>query len=169
MRLPDGADSAQEKRQKITAIILILRPRSGSAWGNPPAGKGIRVLEQANIDIGKAMAVEARRHTDEVRTNELISAIDELLWELEGLNLQDRRVVPDELVPRITMVVAEATESAPPAADEIREPLAALDRLFEAQGRLTKLKCERQGFEVLDWDETDELLPAPWMGRRRPR
>ena len=36
------------------------------------------MLEQANIDIGKAMAVESRRHTDEVRTNLLISQIDEL-------------------------------------------------------------------------------------------
>ena len=126
------------------------------------------MLEQANIDIGKAIAIESRRHIGEVRTNQLISQIDELLWELEGLNLEDRRVVPDELVPRITMVVAEATESSPPPADEIREPLAALDRLFEAQGRLTKLKCERQGFEVLDWDEGDELAPTPWLGRRRP-
>jgi hypothetical protein len=127
------------------------------------------MLEQANIDIGKAMAVESRRHTDEVRTNLLISQIDELLWELEGLNLQERRLVPDELLPRITTVVAAATESDPPPADEVREPLVALDRLFEAQGRLTKLKCERHGFEVLDWDEGDELPPAPWVGRRRPR
>jgi len=51
----------------------------------------------------------------------------------------------------------------------VREPLVALDRLFEAQGRLTKLKCERQGFEVLDWDEADELPATPWVGRRRPR
>jgi hypothetical protein len=127
------------------------------------------VLEQANIDIGKAMAVESRRHGDEVRVNILIQQIDELLWELEGLNLQDERVVPDELLPRITTVVAEATEADPPAAEELREPLLALDRLFEAQGRLTKLKCERQGFEVLDWDDGDDLGNAHWVGRRRQR
>jgi hypothetical protein len=127
------------------------------------------VLEQANIDIGKAMAIESRRQTGNVRMNELIAQIDELLWELEGLNLQDSHIVPDELLPRITMAVAAATESAPPPTDELREPLAALDRLFEAQGRLTKLKCERQGFEVLDWDDGDELPAAPWVGRRRPR
>jgi len=127
------------------------------------------VLEQANIDIGRAMAIESRRQTGSLRMNELIAQIDELLWELEGLNLQDRHIVPDELLPRITMVVAAATESPAPALDELREPLAALDRLFEAQGRLTKLKCERQGFEVLDWDEADDLPAAPWVGRRRPR
>jgi hypothetical protein len=127
------------------------------------------VLEQANIDIGRALAVESRRHTGEVHMNALIAQIDELLWELEGLNLQDRHVVPDELLPRIVTVVGAATESPPPPADEVREPLVALDRLFEAQGRLTKLKCERQGFEVLDWDEADELPATPWVGRRRPR
>jgi len=127
------------------------------------------VLEQANIDIGKALAVESRRHNGEGRMNALIAQIDELLWELEGLNLQDQRVVPDDLLPRIVTVVAAANESDPPPADEVREPLVALDRLFEAQGRLTKLKCERQGFEVLDWDEADELPATPWVGRRRPR
>ena len=127
------------------------------------------MLEQASIDIGKAMHVESRRRTDEVRLNDLIHQIDELLWELEGLNLRDRPTVPDELLPRITLLVAEATQGPPPRADEVREPLVALDRLFEAQGRLTKLKCERQGLEVLDWDEGDELSPAPWLGRRRPR
>ena len=127
------------------------------------------MLEQANIDIGKAMAVESRRRTDETRVNSLIRQIDDLLWELEKLNLQDRHVVPDELLPRIVTVVGAATESPPPPADEVREPLIALDRLFEAQGRLTKLKCERQGFEVLDWDEADELPATPWVGRRRPR
>jgi hypothetical protein len=127
------------------------------------------MLEQANIDIVKARIIESRRRTDDVRVNDLIRKIDELLWELEGLNLQDRRLVPDELVPRITMVVAAATESDPPADDDMREPLAALDRLFEAQGRLTKLKCERQGFEVLDWDDGDELAVPGWTGRPRAR
>jgi hypothetical protein len=125
------------------------------------------VLEQANIAIVKSMLVESRRRTDEVRVDALIRQIDELLWELEGLNLQDRLVVPDELLPRITMVVAEATEADPPPIEEVREPLLALDRLFEAQGRLTKLKCERQGFDVLDWEDADEI--PHWVGRRRPR
>ena len=127
------------------------------------------MIEQAKIDIGKALALESRRHNGAGRMNTLIAQIDELLWELEGLNLQDQRVVPEELLPRIVTVVAAATESDPPPADEVREPLVALDRLFEAQGRLTKLKCEREGFEVLDWDEADELPTAPWIGRRRPR
>jgi hypothetical protein len=128
------------------------------------------MLEQANVDIGRAMVVESRRHTDEVRLNSLIRQIDELLWELEGLNLADRHLVPDHLLPKITMVVAEATEGAPPSAEEVREPLAALDRLFEVQGRLTKLKCERQGFEVLDWDDADDPDGATvWVGRRRSR
>jgi len=126
------------------------------------------VLEEANIAIVRSMVVESRRRTDEVRVDALIRKIDELLWELEGLNLQDRLIVPDELLPRITMVVAEATEADPPSHEEVREPLLALDRLFEAQGRLTKLKCQRQGFEVLDWEEADEIAP-PWIGRRRPR
>jgi hypothetical protein len=127
------------------------------------------VLEQANIDIGKAMAVESRRHGDEVRVNVLIQQIDDLLWELEGLNLRDLHVVPDALLPRITTLVSEATEGDPPGAEELREPLLALDRLFEAQGRLTKLKCERQGFEVLDWEDGDDLGSPPWVGRRRQR
>ena len=82
------------------------------------------MLEQASSDIGKAMRVESRRRTDEVRLNDLIHQIDELLWELEGLNLQDRPTVPDELLPRITLLVAEATQGPPPRADEVREPLA---------------------------------------------
>jgi hypothetical protein len=127
------------------------------------------VLEQANFAIARSMVVDSRRRTDEVRVDALISQIDELLWELEGLNLQDSHVVPDELLPRITMVVAAATEADPPADDELREPLLALDKLFEAQGRLTKLKCQRQGFEVLDWDDGDEIATPPWVGRRRPR
>jgi hypothetical protein len=127
------------------------------------------MLEQANIDIGKAMRVESRRRTDEIRLNELIRQIDELLWELEGLNLQDRLTVPDEMLPRITMVVAEATQGPPPEAHEVREPLVALDRLFEVQGRLTKLKCERQGFEVLDWEEGDDPAIPTWVGQRRQR
>src|SRR3979411_2372469 len=72
------------------------------------------MLEQASIDIGKAMHVESRRRTDEVRLNDLIHQIDELLWELEGLNLRDRPTVPDELLPRITLLVAEATQGPPP-------------------------------------------------------
>ncbi len=127
------------------------------------------MLEQANIDIGKALAIESRRRISEVRLNILIRQIDELLWELEGLNLQDRHLVPDELLPRISLVVAAATEGDPPAADEVREPLVALDRLFEAQGRLTKLKCQRQGIEVLDWEDGEELAMQPWVGRRRSR
>ena len=127
------------------------------------------MLEQANVEIGKALRIESRRRTGEVRLNELIHQIDELLWELEGLNLQDRLVVPDEMLPRITMVVAAATDGAPPATDEVREPLVALDKLFEVQGRLTKLKCERQGFEVLDWEDGDDIASAAWVGRRRPR
>jgi len=67
------------------------------------------------------------------------------------------------------MVVAAATDGAPPATDEVREPLVALDKLFEVQGRLTKLKCERQGFEVLDWEDGDDIASAAWVGRRRPR
>jgi hypothetical protein len=160
-------------RKKLCKKLLLLfrspADAEASLGESNLQGKGVWVLEQANIDIGKALAVESRRHTDEVRMNQLIGQIDELLWELEGLNLQDRHVVPDELLPRITMVVAAATESDPPRADEVREPLVALDRLFEAQGRLTKLKCERQGFEVLDWDDGEELVPVPWVGRRRPR
>ena len=127
------------------------------------------MLEQASIDIGKAMHVESRRRTDEVRLNDLIHQIDELLWELEGLNLRDRPTVPDELLPRITLLVAEATQGPPPRADEVREPLVALDRLFEVQGRLTKLKSERQGFDVLDWEEGDDPVAPTWVGRRRPR
>jgi hypothetical protein len=127
------------------------------------------VLEQANIDIGKAMAVESRRRTDETRVNSLIRQIDDLLWELEKLNLQDRHVVPDELLPRITMVVAEATEAAAPPSSEVIEPLVALDRLYEAQGRLTKMKSQRQGFEFLDGEEGDDVITPPWTGRRRPR
>ena len=127
------------------------------------------MLEQANIDIGKAMAVESRRRTDETRVNSLIRQIDDLLWELEKLNLQDRHVVPDELLPRITMVVAEATEAAAPPSSEVIEPLVALDRLYEAQGRLTKMKSQRQGFEFLDGEEGDDVITPPWTGRRRPR
>jgi hypothetical protein len=127
------------------------------------------VLEQANIDIGRAMARESRRRTDETRVNSLIRQIDELLWELEKLNLQDRHVVPDELLPRIAMVVAEATEAEAPRSSEVSEPLVALDRLYEAQGRLTKLKSQRQGFEYLDGEEGDDLVTPPWTGRRRPR
>jgi hypothetical protein len=127
------------------------------------------VLEQANIDIGRALAMESRRRTDETRVNSLIRQIDELLWELEKLNLQDRHVVPDELLPRITMVVAEATEAEAPQSHEVSEPLVALDRLYEAQGRLTKLKSQRQGFEFLDGEEGDEVVTPPWTGRRRPR
>jgi hypothetical protein len=127
------------------------------------------VLEQANIDIGKAMARESRRHGDETRVNSLIRQIDVLLWELEKLNLQDRHIVPDSLLPRITMVVAEATDAAPPPSQEVSEPLVALDRLYEAQGRLTKLKSQRQGFEFLDGEEGDEVVTPAWSGRRRPR
>jgi hypothetical protein len=127
------------------------------------------MLQQANIDISRALGVESRRRTDAVRLNALIHQIDELLWELEGLNLQDRHFVPDEMLPRIAMVVAAATEGDPPPADEVREPLAALDRLFEVQGRLTKLKCERQGFEVLDWEDGGETATPTWAGRRRSR
>jgi hypothetical protein len=127
------------------------------------------MLEQANIAIGQALGVESRRRTDEVRLNDLIHQIDQLLWELEGLNLQDRLLVPDEMLPRITMVVAAATDGPAPQADEVREPLVALDRLFEVQGRLTKLKCERQGFEVLDWEEGDDPATPTWVGRRRQR
>jgi hypothetical protein len=126
------------------------------------------VLEQANIDIGKAMAIESRRRSDETRVNALIRQIDELLWELEKLNLQDRRLVPAELLPRITMVVAEATEADPPPTHEVSEPLVALDRLYEAQGRLTKLKSQRQGFEFMDGEEADDVVTPPWTGRRRP-
>jgi hypothetical protein len=127
------------------------------------------VLEQANIDIGKALARESRRRTDDTRVNSLIRQIDDLLWELEKLNLQDRRVVPDDLLPKITLLVAEATEADPPAPHEVSEPLLALDRLYEAQGRLTKLKSQRQGFEFLDGEEGDEVVAPPWVGRRRPR
>jgi hypothetical protein len=127
------------------------------------------VLEQANIDIGRAMAVESHRRTDEVRLNALIRQIDELLWELEGLNLEDRLVVPDEMLPRITTIVAEATQADPPSADEVREPLIALDRLFEVQGRLTKLKCQQQGLEVLDWEDGEDAVAVPWVARRRTR
>jgi hypothetical protein len=127
------------------------------------------VLEQANIDIGRAMAMESRRRTDQTRVNSLIRQIDELLWELEKLNLQDRHVVPDELLPRIRMVVAEATEAEAPQSSEVIEPLVALDRLYEAQGRLTKLKSQRQGFEYLDGEEGDDVVTPPWTGRRRPR
>lgn len=127
------------------------------------------MLEETNTDIGRALFFESRRHTDEVHLNTLIGQIDQLLWELEGLNLLDRAVVPDELVPRITTVVAEATETKPLPAAEVREPLLALDRLFEAQGRLTKLKCERRGFQIVDGEEGDELIAPPWIGRRRPR
>jgi hypothetical protein len=126
------------------------------------------VLEETNTDIGKALFFESRRHTDEVRVNSLIGQIDQLLWELEGLNLQDRTVVPDELVPRITTVVAEATEAKPLPAADVREPLLALERLFEAQARLTKLKCERRGFQIVDGEDGDELIAPPWIGRRRP-
>jgi len=134
-----------------------------------PQGKGSGMLQQANVDISKALRVESRRRTDEIRLNDLIHQIDDLLWELEGLNLQDRHLVPDEMLPRITMVVAAATESDPPPADEVGEPLAALERLFEVQGRLTKLKCERQGFEVLDWEDGDDTVAPTWVGRRRIR
>ena len=127
------------------------------------------MLEEANIDIGKAVFFESRRVDGEVRLNELILQIDQLLWELEELNLQDRGLVPDELLPRITMVVGQATETGPIAAEEVREPLLALDRLFEAQGRLTKLKCERRGFQILDGEDGDEPPEPPWIGRRRPR
>ncbi|HEY8811870.1 MAG TPA: hypothetical protein VIO86_05180 [Candidatus Dormibacteraeota bacterium] len=127
------------------------------------------MLQQANIDISKALGVESRRRTDGLRLNALIHQIDELLWELESLNLQDRHLVPDEMLPRITMVVAAATEGDPPPADDVREPLAALDRLFEVQGRLTKMKCERQGFEVLDWEDGDDAAGPTWVGRRRIR
>ena len=127
------------------------------------------MLEQANIDIDRANDAESLRRTDGVRLNALIRQIDDLLWELEGLNLQDRRIVPDEMLPRITMVVAAATEGAAPLDDEVREPLAALDRLFEVQGRLTKQKCEQQGFELLDWEDGDDLAAQSWVGRRRPR
>lgn len=127
------------------------------------------MLEQANIDIGRAMAVESHRRTDEVRLNALIRQIDELLWELEGLNLEDRLVVPDEMLPRITTIVAEATQADPPSADEVREPLIALDRLFEVQGRLTKLKCQQQGLEVLDWEDGEDAVAVPWVARRRIR
>lgn len=127
------------------------------------------MLEEANIDIGKALFFESRRVDGEVRLNELILQIDQLLWELEELNLQDRGLVPDELLPRITLVVGQATETGPIAAEEVREPLLALDRLFEAQGRLTKLKCERRGFQILDGEDGDEPAEPPWIGRRRPR
>ena len=125
------------------------------------------MLEQANIDIGRAREVESRRRTGELRLNALIHQIDELLWELEGLNLLDRHLVPEEMLPRITTVVAAAAEGPPPEDDDMRETMAALDRLFEVQGRLTKLKCERQGFEVLDWEDGDELAIPSWVGRRR--
>ena len=127
------------------------------------------MLEEANIDIGKALFFESRRGHGEVRLNELILQIDQLLWELEELNLQDRGLVPDELLPRITLLVGQATETGPIAAAEVREPLVALDRLFEAQGRLTKLKCERRGFQILDGEDGDEPPEPPWIGRRRPR
>jgi hypothetical protein len=127
------------------------------------------MLEEANIDIGKALFFESRRSNGEAHLNELILQIDQLLWELEELNLQDRGLVPDELLPRITTAVAQATDTAPIATDEVREPLLALDRLFEAQGRLTKLKCERRGYQILDGEDGDEPPEPPWIGRRRPR
>ena len=127
------------------------------------------MLEEANIDIGKAIFFESRRSQGEVRLNELILQIDQLLWELEELNLQDRNLVPDELLPRITLAVSAANETGRIAVEEVREPLLALDRLFEAQGRLTKLKCERRGFQILDGEDGDEPPEPPWIGRRRPR
>jgi len=31
------------------------------------------------------------------------------------------------------------------------------------------MKCERQGFEVLDWEDGDDAAGPTWVGRRRIR
>src|SRR5258708_19715594 len=102
------------------------------------------------MDIGKARAIESRRRSDETRVNALIRQIDELLWELEKLNLQDRRLVPAELLPRITMVVAEATEADPPPTHEVSQALVPLPRLYNTQRRLTKLNAHPHTFPFFD-------------------
>lgn len=127
------------------------------------------VLQEANIEIGKALVMEARRRTEKVHLSELISQIDALLWELEGLNLEERKVVPDEMSQRITLILAEATETEPKKVEEVREPLLALDRLFEVQGGLAKQKCLRDGFVIIDEDEGDEPALPAWVGRGRAR
>jgi hypothetical protein len=127
------------------------------------------VLEEANIEIGRALVIESRRRSKQVHLSELIGQIDALLWELEGLNLEDRKVVPDEMSQRITLILAEATETEPRKVEEVREPLLALDRLFEIQGGLTKQKCLRQGFVIIDEDDGDEPALPAWVGRSRAR
>lgn len=104
------------------------------------------MLQEANAEIGRAEYLGSHRQVGERRINELIRQIDVLLWEMEALNLRDSKLVPDELLPRITLAVAAATETDLVAVAEVRKPLLALDRLFEAQGRLTRLKSRRRGF-----------------------
>ncbi|HSR22202.1 MAG TPA: hypothetical protein VLW53_01525 [Candidatus Eisenbacteria bacterium] len=102
------------------------------------------MLETASREIRQAAEAEERRRQEAGRLPGLVSALDDLLFELEELVLQDVAVAPARCRRRAAELIAEASRL-----DELPvlpETVAHLmDRVYEAQD-IAMLRRRRAGW-----------------------
>ncbi|MDQ6691749.1 MAG: hypothetical protein M3Z13_03170 [Candidatus Dormibacteraeota bacterium] len=108
------------------------------------------MIEEANLEIWRAVEDEIHRRADRVRIRALIAQIDELFWELEDLNLRNEKSVPRGLWNDVAAVVATCFGTRPENIPVRRSIGNALDVLYEAQASLIADRREMLGLVIVE-------------------
>jgi hypothetical protein len=104
------------------------------------------MLDTANREIRQAAQAEERRLGQVRRLTALVSALDDLLFELELLNLRGSAIVPEECKNRAALLIAEALRlDTPPEAP--RSVSALMDRVYTAQNTAL-VRRRRAGWDL---------------------
>jgi hypothetical protein len=111
----------------------------------------INPLRHTNEEMVERLRDRQRRQLARLRLERPIREIDRLIAELEELLLVGRARVPASLEPRLCRLVA----TLPPPAPELRTGVTIvrlMDQLYEAQGRLLRLRVDRSAYADGDVD-----------------
>jgi hypothetical protein len=106
-------------------------------------------------EIGRAVALHQRRRGAGSRLPAMISAIDQLLAEVEDLNLRDVRQVPKGLRDRVAEVVAGSLGELPAEMPARWRTGYAMDLLYDAQDQLTRMRSAELGLAREDLAELE--------------
>jgi hypothetical protein len=103
------------------------------------------MIERTVLEQQRARYWQSRRDDERETPRRLLRESDELLYWLEECLVQELRIVPGWLMPRLVTVLARADPALPRTLNGERRPAAVMEMLYRAQSMLMDESLRSRG------------------------